>query len=221
MIVTGNAPAQRAPTAQSRGYRWADLVLVAMSMLFIIALALLWRNLAEQAQSKAAYEATIAEIALRDRLQQLDEGTIRLQVGTLEQSLDSLRATIPSAQQAQAELARYHAYAVECGVSLQMDAGSTTRHDNGPGSAPELITQRWTIRARGQGDSVIRFLDRVATGRFATWRIENVVLKPDESGLSAMGIAIGTVDIVVYSYADLGAGARSDLWSRTLSRIAR
>jgi len=147
-----------------------------------------------------AREATLAETMERYRLLQLDEATTRQRLQAAEQDLSNLRGGIPSAAEAMAELARYGLYAAESGVSAVSRLAETTHHESADPGLPDLLAQRWKIEARGDMRNVLRYLERVSSGRFATWRIANVVLKPDDTVGAGEWDVVATADVVVYSY---------------------
>ena len=202
MIVRGGTLPHNAQSGRTPQGGPAIVVLAGVSLLFVAAMALLWQSLVDRVQTGAAYEAAVVEAADRHRLLQLDAGALRQQLGAAEQNLGQLRSAIPSAREAQAELARYALYAAESGVSAETEPGAAIRQANADPAFPELISQHWQVRARGQARDAIRFLDRIITGRFASWRIENVVLKPDDSLTASAWDVVATADVVVYSYAD-------------------
>jgi hypothetical protein len=206
---SSRGPQHSAPTAhqtaigRSQQDSIAALSIVVVSLLLVVSLVSLGRSLVSRVQAEAAYEATLAEIADRHRLGQLDEGTLRQQLAAAEQSLNDLSAAIPSEAEARAELARYDLYAAEANVSVELEPRVAVRQASTEAGVSEMVTQRWRMQVRGQAGDIVRFLDRVAGGRPATWKIENVVIKPDDSA-AATGeeSAMGTADLIVYCYAE-------------------
>jgi hypothetical protein len=200
MTASGPVASPGVKVVRTRPDPIATFFLIATSLFLLLVTAILWRALLNQMDMEAAYEATLAETAERYRLLRLDPATLRQQIQATEQSLSDLRAAIPLAQDAQAELARYGLYATESGVSAESQLGETVRYISADPALPDVLAQRWKVEARGQMRDVIRFYERIAAGRFAAWRIENVVVRPDVTpGAGAWDVLAGA-DVVVYSY---------------------
>lgn len=200
MITSGGTPTQATVVQVVRPDPIATFFVLAAALFLLTITAIVWRTLLNRVELEAVYEATLAETAELDRLSRLDATTLTQQLQATEQSLNDLRAAIPTAPQAQAELSRYDLYANESGVSARSQLNATVRHESLNPAFSDVFAQRWTVTARGRAHDVIRFLERIAAGRFAAWRIENVVLKPDETLGAGEWDVVATADVVVYSY---------------------
>jgi hypothetical protein len=162
--------------------------LAVLMVLFAVVATGLVRGIVQQRSLTEDKRITDDAIAQLVKLQAANPVTMQQRVDEAKAQLSGLVGSLPTQEQAAAELSRYYEYAVRYNTQLiRMEADPT----QASGQSEPVRAEVYQLQVRGRVPDLLRFISFLAQGQYKSFVINSIAVAPD-------GPSVATVRMTVY-----------------------